>query len=127
MVARRHLGEQLDALEGAAHPQPGPAVDGSRELGAEVEPGKIEDDRVEVLTGEGDRAGVGAEDPEQAVEQGGLAGPVGPDQADRLTGLDAERQLVQRLEECHLRIRPAGANAREAMGRRGRAACGRRQ
>ena len=36
VVARRHLREQLDALEGSAHAQPGPAVDGEAALKTDV-------------------------------------------------------------------------------------------
>ena len=69
VVPDGRAGEQLDALEGAADPQTGPRVDPAAD---------------QVLAAERDPAGVGAQIAVDAVEQGGLAGAVGPDEADDL-------------------------------------------
>ena len=70
------------------------------EAGAELELG---DD----LAAAGDAAGVQRHDPRQHAQRRGLAGAVAPDHADGLAGLDAQRDVAQRLH----RRRPAGALA----------------
>src|SRR5205823_1184421 len=73
-------GEELEVLERAGQAQPGPAV--GRE-GQEVV-------RLEV-----DRAGVGLEHTAHTVEERGLAGAVGSDQADDLAGVDPQGDAVE--------------------------------
>src|SRR5207302_2554433 len=43
-----------------------------------------------------DAAGVGTDEAADGVEEGRLAGPIGPDDAVDLTGLDPQRHLVER-------------------------------
>ena len=62
--------------------------------------------RVRSLAVEGDRAAVGLEQAEQAVEERRLARAVGPDEADDLPRADLEAHLVER------------GDAREVLGDR---------
>ncbi len=73
VVAHRQLGEHLDALEGAPDPEPGPHV--RRHV-------------VEDVPVERHRATARTELPAQAIEQRGLARPVGAHQADGLARRD---------------------------------------
>src|SRR5512133_2444400 len=52
---------------------------------------------------DGHLAGVGGEDPRQHLEQGRLARPVGPDQADGLAAVDLEVDVAQGPELLGLR------------------------
>ena len=81
VLARRHADEQLDALERARDPEPRPLVRRHAR---------------EVVAVEGDRAAVGPEQPEQAVEERGLARAVGPDEPDELARADLEAHVVER-------------------------------
>ena len=75
-----HRAKQRQVLEGAADAQRGDAV----------RRGRGERRAVEV-----DLAFAAAVEPREAVEQRGLAGAVGPDQADDLAAVHGERDLVQ--------------------------------
>ena len=81
VLARRHAREQLDPLERAADAEPGPPVGGHA---------------CQVLAFERDRAFVGGEDAEQAVEERRLARAVRPDQTDALAFADIEAHPVER-------------------------------
>ena len=93
VLARRHLGEQLDALERAPDAEPGPAV--RRHAG-------------EVVPVEAHGAAIGLQHAEQAVEERGLPGAVRADEADDLARFDIEAHLIER------------GDARERLGDLGR-------
>ena len=87
VLERAHGLEQADVLEGAAHAQLGDRVGGqSRHLAA------VEHD----LAG-GRRVGAG-----EHVEEGGLAGAVGPDQADDAAAGNGEVDVVARHQAAEL-------------------------
>ena len=81
VLARRHPHEELDALERAPDAETGALVRGH--------PG-------EIAAVERDRAAVGLEQSEQAVEERGLARAVGPDEPDQLPRADFEPHFVER-------------------------------
>ena len=78
VLARRHAGEQLDALERSPDAQARPPV------GRHAR---------EVLAFERDRAFVRRQDAEQAVEERRLARAVGPDETDELALADVETHV----------------------------------
>src|SRR4029450_5905854 len=81
IVEHRHGSEERQVLEGAPDTEPRYVVGLGRE---------------EVAILEGDGAAGRLVEPAQAIEEGGLAGPVGPDEADDLARLDVEGHIVQR-------------------------------
>ena len=83
VLERRHVGEQADVLEGAGNARLGDLVHRARlvRLAAELE-----------------AAGVGRVEAGQHVEEGGLAGSVGADQAVDLAALDRDADVRQRLQ-----------------------------
>ena len=116
MVTNAHPGEQFDALERAADPRSGAAVDRS--------PGQV-------APVERHRTTVGSQHPEEAVEERGLARAVGTDQSDGLTGLHLHRHRIERgdpgeplgdgngVEEGH-QSAPVGASDGSGTGPRNR-------
>src|SRR5207248_5211603 len=83
VLEHRHAREGLEALEGAAQPQPGPAMGG--QVG-------------DVAAVEAHRSPVGLEQACEAVEQGGLAGAVRADEGGDLAGRDVEGDVVDGQE-----------------------------
>src|SRR5690606_10739366 len=81
VLEHRHVAEGGDVLEGLDHAR---AADAVRRHAGEL--GAVEDDR----------AGVGADQPRDLVEDGGLAGAVGADQPDDLALGDVEGHVVGR-------------------------------
>src|SRR5206468_11159430 len=75
------LGEDAQRLEGAADPEPRDAV------------GRAARD---LATGEADRPGGWPEHAAQHVDERGLAGAVGADEAAHLAGTDRQRHRVER-------------------------------
>jgi hypothetical protein len=80
---RRHLGEQADVLEGARDAGLGDLVHGGRLVGRAAQH---------------EAAGVGRVQAGDDVEEGGLAGAVGADQAVDLAGVDRDADVRQRLQ-----------------------------
>jgi hypothetical protein len=80
VLSNGHFGEQLQALKCPADAQPDPPMD--------REP-------VEHLTIEHDSAPVGTVQPEEAIEERGLARPVWTDQPDDLAGVGAQTHIRQ--------------------------------
>src|SRR5262249_11524072 len=81
VVTDGHAAEQLDALERPAEPQAGTLWNRiPRNVGA------VEDHA----------AAIGAQHPEQAIEEGGLACAVGSDESDRFAAFDGDRHAVER-------------------------------
>ena len=87
-----HPREELETLEGAADAEPGPLVDRQP-----VDAPALQADLPRVATA----------DTVQAVEKRRLAGAVRAHEADRLTGIDGDRDIVQ------------GDDAAEALGNPG--------
>ncbi len=79
VVAHGERAEQLQALEGAGHPEAGPLVGGHAG---------------DVVTRQQHPTGGGRLQPGEHVEDGGLAGTVGADETGDLPGLDVEVDLV---------------------------------
>ena len=101
-------GEQARVLEGAAQAEPGP---GRRRAVGDVDAGQL------------DPPGVGTEEPGDDVEERGLAGAVGPDDADDLAVLGVERHVVEggvaaeaEREPAHLELGPAIGRPPTARG-----------
>ena len=80
VLAHGRVGEQLDALEGAADAAPRP---------------RVHRQAADVLAVELDRAAVGAQHAEHAVEERGLAGAVRADEPDPLALVDLEVDVVE--------------------------------
>ena len=81
VVADAHAAEQLDPLEGSTQAESGSPVHRRA---------------CDVAAVEDDRAAVGSQHPEQAVEERGLPSAVRPDQRDGLARLDGQRHVVER-------------------------------
>ena len=124
VLQRRHLGEQPDVLEGARDARLGHLVHRAGLVG---------------LAAELEAAAVGDVQAGDDVEEGGLAGAVGADQAVDLAALDGDAHVGQRLQAaetladagdlenglCHvvsLRVQRADRCGLAMLGRRPQAA-----
>ena len=87
IVLDGHGAEQRQVLKGAADARCGDAVPGDGEQGAAVEH---------------DLPALAGVEPRQAVEQRGLAGAIGPDQARDLPRGDVERDAVERHDAAEM-------------------------
>jgi hypothetical protein len=103
VLERAHLAEQPDVLEGAGDARARHCVHRRWLVGP---------------AGELEAAGVGRVEPGDHVEEGGLAGAVGADEAVDLAALDAQPDVGQRLQAAE-----ALADAGHGEQRRGRLIC----
>jgi hypothetical protein len=81
--------------------------------------------RRQLHAGEGDRPRRRLVQAGEAVEEGGLAGTVGPDQPDDLTGVHLQADVVDGLEAAELHDDVAGVEQQRALlrGRYGLVQC----
>ena len=87
VLKHRHFHEQLGLLEGTHQAVPRDAVQGpARDVGAVVD----------------DAPGARRQDAADDVEEGGLAGAVGPDQTENLTWLDGEVDAAERRKAAEV-------------------------
>ncbi len=102
VVQHRHGLEQGEVLEGAPDAERGDAVPGDPQERCAVEQ---------------DVAAATLVEARQAVEQRGLAGAVGPDQADDASGLDVEGDAIQRDDAAKAHAHAVHAQQRPCSNR----------